>query len=275
MSNGELGWGIESLSILPFLPVLPESPSSKTERQHDKLSCFLTPLGGRLMTFSSFPGRISESFSMPSRIVIALGFALLCGSVLQAQEPLGGKAPAQQPPGGPPSNLFGAGAPPQQPGQGAPAQPGAVPAALFGGNAPAAGAEAPSADSAADNAYLEELKTKKVIYKASVKGKLAALWVGEAFTSMTEDERTRIVRVAYKQLVVANDAKFKSPMTIFLSDGQRMGPRLGVYTITPKGDKVVFVKPRAVAGPIGVVEGFGGGVPTCPACPPPNAFFCP
>jgi hypothetical protein len=202
---------------------------------------------------------------MSSRIVIALACALVFGSVVYAQEPLGGKAPGQQPPGAPPANLFG-GAAPQQP-----AQAEGAPAAVFGGNA------AGSADSAADNAYLEELKTKKVIYKASVKGKLAALWVGEAFTSMTEDERTRVVRVAYKNLVAAGDAKFKNPMTIFLSDGQKLGPRLGVYTITPKGDKVVFVKPRAVAGPIGAVDAFGGGggVPTCPACPPPNAFFCP
>ena len=210
---------------------------------------------------------------MSSRIVIALGFVLVCGSVLQAQEPLGGKAPAQQPPAGPPANLFGGGAPAQQPGQAA-GQGAAAPAALFGGNA--AGAEAPSADSSADNAYLEELKTKKVIYKASVKGKSAALWVGEAFTSMTEEERTRVARVAYKNLILANDAKFKSPMMILLSDGQKTGPRLGVYTITAKGDKVVFVKPRAVAGPIGSADGFGGGgVPQCPACPPASALFCP
>jgi hypothetical protein len=82
--------------------------------------------------------------------------------------------------------------------------------------------------------------------------------------------------LSYKYLVAAGDAKFKSPMTIFLSDGQKLGPRLGVYTITPKGDMVKFVKPRAAAGPIGAVDQFGGGgVPTCPACPPPNAFFCP
>jgi hypothetical protein len=209
---------------------------------------------------------------MSSRIVIALGFVLVCGSVLQAQEPLGGKAPAQQPPAGPPANLFGGGAPPpQQPGQGAAGPGAAAPAALFGGNA--AGAEA---DSTADNAYLEELKTKKVIYKATVKGKSAALWVGEAFTSMTEEERPRVARVAYKNLILANDAKFKSPMMILLSDGQKTGPRLGVYTITAKGDKVVFAKPRAVAGPIGSADGFGGGgVPQCPACPPAGALFCP
>jgi hypothetical protein len=201
---------------------------------------------------------------MSSRIVIALGFALVCVSVVQAQQPLGGTAPAQQPPAAPPTNLFGGAAPAQQPAA-------AAPAAAFGGNADAA-----AGDSTADNAYLEELKTKKVIFKANVKGKLAALWVGEAFTSMTEEERTRIVRVAYKQLVAAGDAKSKIPMTIFLSDGQRMGPRLGVYTITPKGDKVVFAKPRAVAGPIGAADAFGGGqAQPCPACPPPNAFFCP
>jgi hypothetical protein len=199
---------------------------------------------------------------MSSRFVIALGFALVCGSVVPAQEPFGGKAPAQQPPAAPPTNLFGGAAPPQQPGA-------AAPTAVFGGNAPAAGADAASGDSTADNAYLEEMKTKKVIFKANVKGKLAALWVGEAFTSMTEEERTRVVRLAYKYLVAAGDAKFKSPMTIFLSDGQKLGPRLGIYKITAKGDSVVFVKPRAAGGPIGAIDAFGGGAPQqpCPFCP--------
>jgi hypothetical protein len=205
---------------------------------------------------------------MSSRIVIALGCVLVFGSVVYAQQQLGGQAPGQQPPAGPPANLFGGAAPPQQPAQGA-----AAPAAVFGA-APAG--DAGSADSSADSAYIEEMKAKKVVFKANVKGKLAALWVGEAFTSMTEEERTRVVRAAYKCLVLANDAKFKSPMTIFLSDGQKLGPRLGVYTVTAKGDKVVFAKPRAIAGPIGVADQFGGGnVPVCPACPPPNAFFCP
>jgi len=201
---------------------------------------------------------------MSSRIVIALGLVLVFGPAVYAQQQLDGKAP-QQPAAAPPSNLFGGAAPP--PAQG----PAAAPAAVFG--AAPAGA---SGDSSADSAYIEDLKTKKVIFKANVKGKMASLLVGEAFTTMTEEERTKAIRAAYKCLVLANDAKFKSPMTIFLSDGQRLGPRLGVYTITPKGDGVKYAKPRALAGPVGGPDqqfdpNF---VPACPDAVPAGAF-CP
>jgi hypothetical protein len=199
---------------------------------------------------------------MSSRIVVVLGLVLVFGSVVYAQQQLDGKAP-QQPAAGPPSNLFGGAAPP--PAQG----PAAAPTAVFG--AAPAGA---SADSSADGAYIEDLKTKKVIFKANVKGKMASLLVGEAFTTMNEEERTKAVRAAYKCLVLANDAKFKSPMTIFLSDGQRLGPRLGVYTITPKGDSVKYAKPRALAGPVdGPGQFCPGVVPACPDAVP--AGFCP
>lgn len=171
---------------------------------------------------------------------------------------------------------FGVGKPAQAPTQPAAGQnplPGAAPAA---GQNPLPGAGAPASGSAAaptdDKTFLDQMMAKKVVYKVLVKGKLVSLWVGAAFIDMEDAERTRIVRAAYKYLAAQGDPKFKSPMPVFLSDGQRQGPRLGLYTVTPKGDNVKFV-PKMAAAPVGQF-------PQVPFDAPepvdPNAgFFCP
>jgi hypothetical protein len=91
-------------------------------------------------------------------------------------------------------------------------------------------------DPAKQQKLLDEMVEKKVLFKASVKGRQASLWVGSGFVELPEDKQTNLARAAYKIWVTGTEAKFKGPMAIYLSDGQKPGSRLGMYVVTLRGD---------------------------------------
>jgi hypothetical protein len=133
--------------------------------------------------------------------------------------PFGPGGAVDQPPAPQPVNPFGGG-------EAAP-QPAAAPAV-----------DPTGGDPAKQQQLLDDMVAKKVIYKAHVKGRTASLWVGAPFAELPADQQTNLARAAYKVWVIGTEGKFKGPMTILLSDGQKSGARLGLYYVGIKGDGV-------------------------------------
>ncbi|HEY5314684.1 MAG TPA: hypothetical protein VIK18_19275 [Pirellulales bacterium] len=145
----------------------------------------------------------------------------------QPVNPFGGGG-GNQPPAPPPANPFGGGDVGQQPA--APAQ--------------AAAPDPTGGDPAKQQKLLDEMVAKKVLFKANVKGRQASLWVGNDFAELPEDQQTNLARAAYKIWVIGTEPKFKGPMTLYLSDGQKPSARLGMYVVTLRGDGLKLLRSK-------------------------------
>jgi hypothetical protein len=172
------------------------------------------------------------------------------------------------------SDPFGTGAPAKPatkaspPASGAPAAGGSNPFGIGGGTAaPAASAPAAATVDPKDREALDQLKQKKVVIKVQVKGRMASLWVGEPFASLSDEDKKSAISVVYRAAVSKGDPKLRIPLPVYASDGMRQGPRLGLYTITAKGDmfKAVKLPPNAAL----YADLPQAGVPCnlCPPCP--------
>lgn len=170
--------------------------------------------------------------------------------------PFGGGDAGGQPPAPPPANPFGGGDVGQQPAA-----------------AQAAAPDPTGGDPAKQQKLLDDMVAKKVLFKASVKGRQASLWVGSAYAELPEDEQTNLARAAYKIWVIGTEAKFKGPMSIFLSDGQKPGTRLGMYVTTLRGDGLKLARSKKQQQQLGFDQGFVPPVvPVQPAEDPNDPF---
>lgn len=188
---------------------------------------------------------------------LAISSAALAQEAPQPVNPFGGGAAGGQPPAPPPANPFGGGEVAQQ----------AAPAAQ-------AAPDPTGGDPAKQQKLLDEMVGKKVLYKASVKGRQASLWVGSGFVDLPEDQQTNLARAAYKVWVIGTESKFKGPMAIYLSDGQKPGSRLGMYITTVKGDGLKLARSKKQQQQVGF-DGGGFTPPAQPVEPPedPNDPF--
>lgn len=208
-------------------------------------------------------------FSLSALLVLAS--VLMLPAAVRAQDPaapkpvnpFGGGGATDQPPAPPPINPFATG-------DAAPQAAAPSPTGFAGG----AAADATGGDPTRQKQLLEEMVGKKLIFKANVKGRTASLLVGAGFGELPEDQQMSVARAAYKIWVLGESAKFKGPMTIFLSDGEKPGSRLGMYFVTLKGDGMKLARSRRQQQ---IQPGFdqGFGQPVVPSEPPgdPNDPF--
>jgi hypothetical protein len=171
-----------------------------------------------------------------------------CSALLLAASTV---ALAQEPNAPPPSNPFGGGDGGQPPapqavdpfGGGAPANQPAAPGAIGAPAAEATGGEL-GGDADKEKKWLDDMVEKKVLIKTQLKGKIASMWIGAPFLDLAESDQQMVIRLAYKALIGKENFKIPPAMTIYASDGQRQGPRLGLYKVTAKGEDLKLSLPN-------------------------------
>lgn len=171
--------------------------------------------------------------ALPVLFMVLAALPVLAQDAPQPNNPFQGGGGADQPPAPPPMNPFAGG-------DLGPQAPAPVQGALGGG----AAADPTGGDPAKQKQLLDDMVAKKVVYKANVKGRTASLWVADGFAELAEDQQLSLARAAYKIWVVGTEAKFKGPMSIFLSDGEKPGLRLGMYVSTLKGDGLKMMRSK-------------------------------
>ena len=137
-----------------------------------------------------------------------------------------------QPPAPPPVNPFATG-------DAAPQAAAPSPTGLSG-----AAADPTGGDPAKQKQLLDDMVAKKLVFKATVKGRTASLLVGNGFAELPDDQQINVARAAYKVWVIGEETKFKGPMTVFLSDGEKPGARFAMYFVTLKGDGLKLARPK-------------------------------